>query len=107
VSLFFSSMRLVYPNKFLSDLFNWLWPKIIQRSLDDFVNYWNNHKIRTQRNKLLPSGVSPNYIGDFPENFGLVHFGVPAPQHLVDTLRQNIPKSREECYRCQIWEIHT
>ncbi|KAJ7280737.1 hypothetical protein C8J57DRAFT_1003812, partial [Mycena rebaudengoi] len=42
------------------DLFNWLWPKIVQLSLDDFVEYWNNHKIQTQRNKLLPSGFSPN-----------------------------------------------
>ncbi|KAJ7936774.1 hypothetical protein B0H13DRAFT_1544804, partial [Mycena leptocephala] len=25
------------------DLFHWMWPKIIQRSLDDFVEYWNNH----------------------------------------------------------------
>ncbi|KAJ7815938.1 hypothetical protein B0H13DRAFT_1663671 [Mycena leptocephala] len=30
------------------DLFNWLWPKIIQRSLDQFVDYWNNHTIQTQ-----------------------------------------------------------
>ncbi|KAJ7508130.1 hypothetical protein B0H11DRAFT_1704579, partial [Mycena galericulata] len=37
------------------DLFNWLWPKIVQLSLDGFVDYWNNHKIQTQRNKLLPS----------------------------------------------------
>ncbi|KAJ7862450.1 hypothetical protein B0H14DRAFT_3134239 [Mycena olivaceomarginata] len=42
------------------DLFNWLWPKIIQFTLDNFLDYWNNHKIRTQRNKLLPSGFSPN-----------------------------------------------
>ncbi|KAF8144945.1 hypothetical protein K438DRAFT_1910892 [Mycena galopus ATCC 62051] len=81
------------------DLFNWLWPKIVQYSLDDFVDHWNNHKIRTQRNKALPSGVSPKFICDFPERFGLTHFGTPAPQDLVDTLHQNIPKSREECYR--------
>ncbi|KAJ7703470.1 hypothetical protein B0H14DRAFT_3099849 [Mycena olivaceomarginata] len=81
------------------DLFNWLWPKIVQYSLDDFVDYWNNHKIRTQRNKALPSGVSPKFICDFPERFGLTHFGTPAPQDLIDTLHQNIPKSREECYR--------
>ncbi|KAJ7474599.1 hypothetical protein B0H11DRAFT_1918309 [Mycena galericulata] len=55
------------------DLFNWLWPKIVQLSLDEFVEYWNKYKIRTQRNKLLPSGFSPNYICDFPENFGLVN----------------------------------
>ncbi|KAJ7883937.1 hypothetical protein B0H14DRAFT_3746214 [Mycena olivaceomarginata] len=81
------------------DLFNWLWPKIIQLSLDDFVDYWNNHKIRTQRNKLLPSGFSPNYICDFPDRFGLTHFGTPAPSEFVDALGQNIPKSRAECYR--------
>ncbi|KAJ7658239.1 hypothetical protein DFH06DRAFT_1472887 [Mycena polygramma] len=95
------------------DLFNWLWPKIVQVCLDDFVDYWNDHKIRTQRNKLLPSGVSPNYICDFPERFGLVKFGESAPQHAIDALRQNIPKSREECYRwvsdefdAQAWEVY-
>ncbi|KAJ7109628.1 hypothetical protein C8R43DRAFT_904761 [Mycena crocata] len=81
------------------DLFNWVWPKIVQRSLDEFVEYWNNHKIRTQRNKLLPSGFSPNYVCDFPDKFGLTHFGVPAPQQFVDALRENIPKPRAECYR--------
>ncbi|KAJ7707506.1 hypothetical protein B0H17DRAFT_1125293 [Mycena rosella] len=59
------------------DLFNWLWPKIVQ----------------------LPSGFSPNYIYDFPDKFGLTYFGVPAPQDLVDALRENILKNCEECYR--------
>ncbi|KAJ7239533.1 hypothetical protein C8J57DRAFT_1086260 [Mycena rebaudengoi] len=95
------------------DLFNWLWPKIVQHSLDDFVEYWNNHKIRAQRNKLLPSGFSPNYICDFPERFGLTNFSAPAPQNLVDALRESIPKSREECYRwvsdefdANAWEVY-
>ncbi|KAJ7831414.1 hypothetical protein B0H14DRAFT_3143196 [Mycena olivaceomarginata] len=81
------------------DLFNWLWPKIIQFTLDNFLDYWNNHKIRTQRNKLLPSGFSPNYICDFPETFGLTRFGVAALQPLIDALLQNIPKTLKECYR--------
>ncbi|KAJ7331314.1 hypothetical protein DFH08DRAFT_708282, partial [Mycena albidolilacea] len=82
------------------DLFNWLWPKIVQYSLDDFVDYWNNHKIQTHS---LPSGVSPQFIYALPERFGLTHFRTPAPQDLVDTLCHNIPKSREECYR---WVSH-
>ncbi|KAJ7655913.1 hypothetical protein B0H17DRAFT_956234, partial [Mycena rosella] len=81
------------------DLFNWLWPKSVQVSLDDFVEYWNDHKIRTQHNKQLPSGFSPNYIYDFPDKFSLTYFVVPVPQDLVDALRENIPKNREECYR--------
>ncbi|KAJ7794607.1 hypothetical protein B0H14DRAFT_2621743 [Mycena olivaceomarginata] len=95
------------------NLFNWLWPKIVQLCLDNFVDHWNTHKIRTQRGKLLPSGVSPNYICDFPERFGLIKFGEPAPQHFIDALRQNIPKSREECYRwvsnefdTKAWEVY-
>ncbi|KAJ7799822.1 hypothetical protein B0H14DRAFT_2189733, partial [Mycena olivaceomarginata] len=81
------------------DLFNWLWPKIVQLSLDEFVEYWNNHKIWTQRNELLPSSFSPGCIRDFPESFGLVDFSVPAPQDFGDTLRQNIPKPSDKCYR--------
>ncbi|KAJ7712628.1 hypothetical protein B0H16DRAFT_1254998, partial [Mycena metata] len=81
------------------DLFNWMWPQIVQRSLDDFVNYWNDHKIRTQRNKLLPSGVSSNYIYDFPEQCGLTNFTTSVDADLVEALRENIPKSRQECYR--------
>ncbi|KAK6981741.1 hypothetical protein R3P38DRAFT_2745736, partial [Favolaschia claudopus] len=81
------------------NLFKWLWPKIVQLCLDDFVDYWNNHRIRSQKDKILPSGVSPNYIFDFPERFGLVKFGKQAPQDKIDALRRNIPKSREECYQ--------
>ncbi|KAJ7017205.1 hypothetical protein C8F04DRAFT_911641, partial [Mycena alexandri] len=81
------------------ELFNWLWPQIIQCSLDDFVEYWNDHRIWTQRNKLLPSGVSPYYIYDFPEQYGLTNFTTPVATDLVEALRENIPKSREECYR--------
>jgi hypothetical protein len=81
--------------------------------LDEFVEYWNTHKIRTQQNKLLPSGFSPNYICDFPERFGLTNFSTAVPPEFVDALRGNIPKSREECYRwvsdefeAQAWAVH-
>ncbi|KAJ7255171.1 hypothetical protein C8J57DRAFT_1236231 [Mycena rebaudengoi] len=32
------------------DLFRWLWPKIVQIGLDEFVDYFNNKKTRKQRN---------------------------------------------------------
>ncbi|KAK7013005.1 hypothetical protein R3P38DRAFT_3007997 [Favolaschia claudopus] len=88
-------------------LFNWLWPKILQLCLDDFVDYWNSHRIRSQRGKRLPSGVSPNYICDFPERFGLVKFGERVPQEHIDALRQKIPRSRDECYRWVSDEFNT
>ncbi|KAJ6617369.1 hypothetical protein B0H10DRAFT_2190086 [Mycena sp. CBHHK59/15] len=61
----------------------------VQATVDDSDPTWQTPAIR----------FSPNYICDFPERFGLIKFGEPVPQHVVDALRQNIPKSWEECYR--------
>ncbi|KAF8190743.1 hypothetical protein K438DRAFT_1763184 [Mycena galopus ATCC 62051] len=41
------------------ELFQWLWPKIVQIDLDEFVDYFNNKKTRKQRGRILPSGVAP------------------------------------------------
>ena len=49
-------------------LFNWLWPKMLQIQLDVFVKYWNNHHICTQKNKPNMSGSTPRHT-----------FTVPAP----------------------------
>ena len=48
----------------------WLWPRLIQEELDHFRLFANTRKIRKQRNKILPSGVSPHYAYTFPERFG-------------------------------------
>ncbi|KAF8525667.1 hypothetical protein JB92DRAFT_2621172, partial [Gautieria morchelliformis] len=37
-------------------LFNWLWLPICQAILNDFLAYWNSYRVRTQHNKLMPSG---------------------------------------------------
>ncbi|KAJ7216012.1 hypothetical protein GGX14DRAFT_359351 [Mycena pura] len=81
------------------DLFHWVWSKIVQNAIDHFVRYWNTHKTRNQRNKALPSGVSPQQVFENPQNFGLRHAGVPVDLNAVSTLRNMLPKSREECFR--------
>ncbi|KAF8170609.1 hypothetical protein K438DRAFT_1478725, partial [Mycena galopus ATCC 62051] len=40
----------------LRNLFRWLWPKIVQIGLDEFLDYFNNKKTRKQHNRILPSG---------------------------------------------------
>ena len=35
---------------------------------------WNSHRIRAQKNTVLPDGV-PNHIHDFPEKYGLEECG--------------------------------
>ena len=48
---------------------------LIQRELDTFINsIWNTHRIRKQRNTVLPDGV-PNHIYSFPEEYGLQECG--------------------------------
>ena len=38
----------------------WLWSTVIQKELDDLKDRFNNHIVRRDRNKLIPSGVAPN-----------------------------------------------
>ncbi|KAJ7622372.1 hypothetical protein FB45DRAFT_753535, partial [Roridomyces roridus] len=80
-------------------LFHWLWSRIVQNAVDLFVESWNTHKTRNQRNKALPSGVSPQDVFDKPQNFGLEFGGIKVDREFVPELRKTLPKSREECYR--------
>ena len=48
---------------------------VIQKEIDTFVDVvWNSHRIREQRNTLLPDGI-PNHIYDFPEQYNLEDCG--------------------------------
>ncbi|TFK58765.1 hypothetical protein BDN72DRAFT_966259 [Pluteus cervinus] len=42
------------------ELVQWLWPRLIQQELDTFRDHANNHTVRLDRHKALPSGTSPN-----------------------------------------------
>ncbi|KAG7090297.1 hypothetical protein E1B28_011894 [Marasmius oreades] len=77
------------------DLFHWLFPKLIQSSLDDFVAYWNSHKVRRQTNSPLPSGVTPRHVMECPEEFGLVSGAINVPVELIAELRAQLPPHDE------------
>ncbi|KAJ7813493.1 hypothetical protein B0H14DRAFT_2522815 [Mycena olivaceomarginata] len=76
-------------------LFNWIWPPIVQGKLDHFTERWNSHVIRHQRNKLMPSGVSPNELYAHPEYYGGRCFAIPVPQAALDAFRASIRLSRD------------
>jgi hypothetical protein len=48
----------------------WLWPPLMQKELDRFQTFANTRKMRKQRDKALPSGVSAAFAYSCPERFG-------------------------------------
>ncbi|KAK7021611.1 hypothetical protein R3P38DRAFT_3317776 [Favolaschia claudopus] len=80
-------------------LFRWLWSKIVQISLDEFVDYFNNKKTRRQRARILPSGVAPNVVFDMPQDYGLENLAIAVPQAAIDQLRDLIDTPRSEALR--------
>ena len=48
---------------------------VIQREMNTFIDMWNSHRIRHQKDTLLPDGV-PNHIYNFPEKYGLEKCGM-------------------------------
>ncbi|KAJ7477792.1 hypothetical protein B0H11DRAFT_1661884, partial [Mycena galericulata] len=84
-------------------LFRWLWSKIVQIGLDEYMDYFNNKKTRKQRNRILPSGVAPNVVFDMPADYGLENLAIPVNQAALDKLRGFIDTPRDEAFR---WVSH-
>lgn len=80
-------------------MFQWLWPKIVQRHLDDLKQSFNYNATRYQRNKKLPSGVAPQIVYDFPDRYGLEFLGCEVDPAAIETLRSGVGISREEAFR--------
>ncbi|KLO19784.1 hypothetical protein SCHPADRAFT_912477 [Schizopora paradoxa] len=72
------------------NLFNWIFPRLLQESLDLFRDYWNSHRIRTQDKKLLPSGHIPSHVLVVPEEYGYIDCSVPVDQDAIDEIRQHL-----------------
>ncbi|KAJ7638088.1 hypothetical protein B0H17DRAFT_960876 [Mycena rosella] len=60
-------------------LFYWIFMQLIQHELDEFRAWWNQHRVRLQHDKNMPSGHVPTHAREHPTHFRLVtiytHFG--------------------------------
>ncbi|KAH9917389.1 uncharacterized protein BXZ73DRAFT_80838 [Epithele typhae] len=54
-----------------TNLFQWLWSKVVQKVMNEFREGWNRHRIRKQKGKLGPSGCTPNDVIATPTKYGL------------------------------------
>ncbi|KAJ7598179.1 hypothetical protein C8J56DRAFT_880841 [Mycena floridula] len=80
-------------------LWRWLWPRIVQICVNEFVFWFNNHPTRKQSGKTLPSGFSAQYIFDFPKDVDLEDFRQPIDSQTIAGLREAIPITRKEAMR--------
>ena len=63
-------------NQLHRQLLAYVFIPVVQRECDVFVSMWNAHRIRKQKNILLPTGI-PNHIFEFPQNYGGEAKGFP------------------------------
>ncbi|KAF9440549.1 hypothetical protein P691DRAFT_793250 [Macrolepiota fuliginosa MF-IS2] len=69
------------------DLFYWIFVPLIQQELDKFVMYWNNHKIRKQKDKMMPSSHIPDDALHHPSLHGGEPCLIQVPQDAQAELR--------------------
>ena len=47
----------------------WLWSTVIQKELNELKDRFNNHIVRRDRSKLIPSGVATNVVFSLHEQY--------------------------------------
>ncbi|KAH7904526.1 hypothetical protein BJ138DRAFT_1119331 [Hygrophoropsis aurantiaca] len=78
-------------------VFRWLWPPLVQERLDEFREYWNNHRLSPQKHKLLPSGTSPRQMWLAPESVraNARNCSISVDTNLVRQLREELGGAEE------------
>lgn len=94
---------LLNPDTQHSKIFNWLWPPLVQERLDEFREYWNNHRISKQKHKALPTGTSPRHMWLAPESVCATsrNCSVYVNMHTVRQLREDLggAEGREQAFQ--------
>ncbi|KAK6977143.1 hypothetical protein R3P38DRAFT_3335022 [Favolaschia claudopus] len=78
---------------------NWIWFPLVQRDLDNFCHQQNNHRIRYQAEKILPSGGTPNEFFANPGKWGGENCLVEVPAHRIDELLDEARETAREHMR--------
>lgn len=73
-------------------------PLHLQKQLDNFGEYWNNHKIRAEHEKPNMSGLTPRHTFTVPD-LPAQQCGIAVDRVVIDALRNQVLVSREELMR--------
>ena len=60
---------------------------VLEREMHLFVTNWNNHRIRFQKDTILPDGV-PQHIYSFPEKYGLERCGLSISEEQLEQVAE-------------------
>ncbi|KAJ6550296.1 hypothetical protein B0H19DRAFT_1211498 [Mycena capillaripes] len=69
-------------------LFYCIFIPLLQAQLDAFRIYWNHHRVRSQKDKNMPSGHVPADAFNHPQNFGGLDCRIPILKAAVDDMRR-------------------
>ncbi|TFK51655.1 hypothetical protein OE88DRAFT_1628795 [Heliocybe sulcata] len=78
------------PRQRYVELVHWLWPTLIQKELDYLRKRLNGHKIRYDKNKILPSGASPNTMMKLHTRYGGEDGLIPVDLGLIGQLKEEL-----------------
>lgn len=80
----------------LSLLALWLWPKLMQQELNSFCRIANSKRTRKQKDKILPSGVTPDFSYENPIHWGGRDCLIDVDMVVVEFLLENLRPKYEE-----------
>ena len=69
------------------DILAYVFIPIVQKQCDLFIEYWNSHRIRQQKDLHLPTGI-PDHMFAFPEEYGGMDCGTLIPKNLLRDLSE-------------------
>lgn len=77
-------------------VYHWIWVPFIQSSLDQGVKYWNTHRIRYQKSKLMASGMTPRHAYATAELRGLRNCLIPLDSNAIQSYRSKLLEDLEK-----------
>lgn len=72
-----------------------LWPSLMQEELDRFRRFANHRRMRKQKDKVLPSGVTPDFAHTFPERFGGRDCLYPVDRNVIKEIMDDMKAEQE------------
>ncbi|KAF9033382.1 hypothetical protein BJ165DRAFT_1598800 [Panaeolus papilionaceus] len=70
------------------DVALWVWSKVVQDILDRYLIFQQNHRIRFQKNSLLPTGGQPINFFEHPERWNGTNLLVEVPNSQIEEFQK-------------------